>query len=63
VPAGGNLSEEESNQAAKVELAATPVEYGKIGRRSFFLDSGGVLRGGDKQGAVATSADPRIGSP
>ncbi len=63
VPAGGNLSEEESNQAAKFELAATPVEYGKIGRRSFFLDSGGVLRGGDKQGAVATSADPRIGSP
>jgi len=63
VPAGGNLSEDDSNQAAKFELAATPIEYGKIGRRSFFLDSGGVLRGGDKQGAVATSADPRIGSP
>jgi len=63
VPAGGNLSEEDSNQAAKFELAATPIEYGKIGRRSFFLDSGGVLRGADKQGAVATSADPRIGAP
>ncbi len=49
--------------AAKFELAATPIEYGKIGRRSFFLDSGGVLRGADKQGAVATSADPRIGAP
>jgi hypothetical protein len=63
VPAGGNLSEEESNQAAKFELAATPVEYGKISRRSCFLDSGGIQRGADKQGAVATSADPRIGSP
>jgi hypothetical protein len=63
VPAGGNLPEEDANQAAKFELAATPVEYGKNGRRSFFLDSGGVLRGVDKQGAVATSADPRIDSP
>lgn len=42
------------------ELAAVPAEYGKSGRRSFFLDSSGTLRGGDKQGAAATSADPRI---
>jgi hypothetical protein len=63
VPAGGNLSEEEANQAAKFELAATPVEYGKTGRRSFILDSSGILRGTDKQGSVATSADPRIDSP
>jgi hypothetical protein len=63
VPAGGNVPEEDANQAAKFELAATPVEYGKTGRRSYFLDSGGILRGADKQGAVATSADPRIASP
>jgi len=63
VPAGSNLPEEDANQAAKFELAATPIEYGKTGRRSFFLDSGGILRGADKQGAVATSADPRITSP
>lgn len=63
VPAGGNLPEEDANQAAKFELAATPIEYGKTGRRSFFLDSGGILRGADKQGAVATSADPRMTSP
>lgn len=44
------------------ELAATPVEYGKMSRRSFFLDAGGKLRGGDKQGAVATAADPLIES-
>jgi len=42
------------------ELACAPVEYGKSGRRSFFLDSSGVLRGGDKQGAIATAADPRL---
>jgi hypothetical protein len=63
VPAGGNLPEEDANQAAKFELAATPIEYGKTGHRSFFLDSGGILRGADKQGGVATSADPRITSP
>ena len=44
----------------RYELAATPAEYGKTGRRSFYLDSSGTLRGGDKQGAVATSRDPRI---
>jgi hypothetical protein len=63
VLAGDNLSDEDANQAAKFELAATPVEYGKTGRRSFFLDSGGILRGTDKQGSVATSGDPRIESP
>jgi hypothetical protein len=43
-------------------LAASPNTYGKDGRRSFFLDSSGVLRGADKQGGVATSTDPRIGA-
>jgi hypothetical protein len=62
VPAGGGLSEEEANQAARFALAATPMEYGKGARRSFYLDSEGVLRGADKQGEVATSTDPRIGS-
>ncbi len=42
------------------ELAATPFEYGKTGRRSFFLDASGTLRGGDKQGGAATASDPRI---
>ncbi len=42
------------------ELAASPAEYGKMGRRSFFLDSSGALRGADKHGAVATPTDPRV---
>lgn len=47
---------------ARYELTATPVEYGKTGRRSFFLDASGTLRGGDKLGATATVADARIES-
>jgi hypothetical protein len=60
-PASGDLPENEANQAEAFSLASSPKQYGKMGRRSFFLDSSGILRGADKQGALATSADPRIG--
>ena len=60
-PAAGNLPEEEANKAETFSLASSPKEYGKAGRRSFFLDSSGILRGADKQGGVATVTDPRIG--
>ena len=63
VPAGGNAPADDANKAETFVLAATPTEYGKTGRRSFFLDSTGILRGADKQGGVATSTDPRIGPP
>lgn len=46
--------------STKFELAASPAEYGKTGRRSFFLDSDGNLHGADKRGAVATGDDPAI---
>jgi len=39
------------------ELAATPQEYGKTGRRSFFRDAAGKIHGADKHGAVATPQD------
>jgi type II secretory pathway pseudopilin PulG len=42
------------------ELAAAPEEYGKTGRRSFFLDSQGKVHGADNHGAVATPDDPLI---
>jgi len=42
------------------ELAATPTDYGKSGRISYLLDSAGILRGANKQGAVAAATDPRI---
>jgi hypothetical protein len=41
-------------------LLAAPVDYPRSGRRSFHLTAEGELRGGDKQGALATGADPRI---
>jgi hypothetical protein len=60
VPVGGEENESERNRTAGFSLAATPVVYGKDGRRSFFLDSGGTLRGADKNGAVATTDDPTV---
>lgn len=39
------------------EAVATPKEYGKSGKRSFFVDKSGVVRGDDHGGAPATVAD------
>jgi len=60
-PAPTNVPEEEAAKAETYSLVSCPNEYGKTGRRSFFLDSSGILRGTDKQGGVAASTDPRIG--
>jgi hypothetical protein len=45
---------------AKFELAATPQNYGRTGRRSFFRDAGGGLHGADRKGAVGSEADPKV---
>jgi hypothetical protein len=63
VPAASAETPEDANKLAGYEVAATPYDYGKTGKRSFFLDSSGVLRGADKQGVVATADDPRVDSP
>jgi hypothetical protein len=42
------------------EAVATPKEYGKTGKRSFFVDKSGVVRGDDHGGAPATSADKLV---
>jgi hypothetical protein len=39
------------------EAVATPKEYGKSGKRSFFVDKTGVVRGDDHGGGPATIAD------
>ena len=44
----------------KFEITAVPVEYGKSGTRSFFIDQTFRLRGADRNGAPATSSDPPI---
>jgi hypothetical protein len=60
VPNSAQADESERDKLAGFELAAIPVEYGTGGRKSFYLDSKGVLRGADKHGAVADASDPRI---
>jgi len=45
---------------AKYELAATPMQYGRTGRRSFFRDSNGTLHAADRHGAVGSEADPKV---
>lgn len=44
----------------KFEVSAVPVEYGKSGKLSLFLDHTHILRGGDKGGASASASDPPI---
>jgi hypothetical protein len=44
----------------KFEAIAIPVEYGKSGRLSYFIDESGVLRAGDHGGGAATLADQPI---
>jgi hypothetical protein len=44
----------------KFEATAVPVEYGKTGMMSFFIDESGVLRGADRGGAPASLVDNPI---
>ena len=44
----------------KFEATAVPVEYGKTGIMSFFVDESGVVRGADRGGAPASAADKPI---
>ncbi len=45
---------------AKFELSATPLNYGRTGHRSFFVDADGALRGADRRGAVGSASDPKL---
>ena len=45
---------------AKYELAATPLQYGRTGKRSFFRDVNGVLHGADRKGAIGNESDPKV---
>ena len=44
----------------KFEISAAPVEYGKTGKMSYFIDNTFVLRGADRSGASAMASDPPI---
>jgi hypothetical protein len=45
---------------AKYQLSATPTDYGRTGRRSFFLDTEGVWHAADHGGAVGSGSDPKL---
>jgi len=44
--------------AESFAVSAVPLEYGKTGRMSYFMDQTRVLRAVDRHGAPATSSDP-----
>src|SRR5579862_172543 len=62
LPGHGGVADEDAIKAETFFLSSSPKEYGKTGKRSFFLDSTGILRGADKQGGIATSTGPRVGT-
>lgn len=41
-------------------ISASPKAYGETGRRAFFIDQTGVVRGGDKEGGASDVTDPPI---
>lgn len=45
---------------ARYELAATPLQYGRTGKRSFFRDANGILHGADRRGAIGNETDPKV---
>jgi hypothetical protein len=42
------------------EAAATPKNYGKTGRRSFFVNEDATVRGADHKGRPASAEDPPV---
>lgn len=45
---------------SQYQITAVPVTFGSSGRRSFYVDATGVIRGADHAGAAADSTDPAI---
>jgi type II secretory pathway pseudopilin PulG len=49
-----------SDRPATFAVVAVPTDYGSSGRRSFFVDETGVLRGEDRQGVEASKSTPPV---
>lgn len=49
-----------SNSPAAFVVMAVPTEYGSSGRRSFFVDESGVIRGEDRDGLEANKSTPPV---
>ncbi len=54
------ISASSSRSPSSYSITALPEPYGLNGRRSFYIDQSGVLRGADKEGGAADSKDPAI---
>ena len=46
--------------ADSFQITAVPVEYGKTGKLSYFMDQTHIVRGADHSGGAATASDPPI---
>ena len=57
------VAAKDSGAITSFSLAATPLIYGKTGRRSFLFGSSGEIRGSDHKGALAEPTDPRVDRP
>jgi hypothetical protein len=44
----------------RFQIVAVPLSYGSSGRRSFYIDETGVIRGADNRGAEATELTPPL---
>ncbi len=49
-----------SNLPASFYVTAVPKQYPITGRRSFYIDQSGIIRGADRNGQSATADDPPI---
>jgi len=49
-----------NNTEASFTITAVPINYGVTGIRSFYINTSGVMRGADKNGAPANADDPPI---
>jgi type IV pilus assembly protein PilA len=55
-----NLFEPTSESPASFAVMAVPFVYGSSGRRSFFIDETGVIRGEDNHGLAASKSTPPV---
>lgn len=48
------------SEPASFRIIAVPVMYKKTGKRSFYMETDGILRGADHEGGSAGPSDPEI---
>lgn len=57
------LSQSGKGEKAAFHVTATPIEYGRWGKVSYFVDQSHVIRFADRQGTPAGVDDPPLGGP